>query len=360
MSDLVRAGAPPARVGIVLMSALGDVTLGLPVAMALRRAWPTTHVTWIAQRGPDALLRGHPAVDEVVLFDRHGGLAAYHDIRARLAPLRFDLLLDLQVAIKAGLVTWLARADEKWGIDRARSRDLNWLFTTRRVPPQPRRHMADQFLEFLAPLGVAAEPLAWGLAPGEGAREVARRLTERAATRELAAIVVASSAAAKNWDADRLAEVCIALVREHGLLPVLCGGPSAMERAAADVILHATRAALAPSDQPIDALDSGIPNLLGLLERAAVVISPDTGPLHMAVAMARPVIGLYGATNPLWVGPYRAYGDLLIDAYHDPGEVPVSSSVKRPGRMARITVAQVLDRVATWRARYASPASGAR
>jgi heptosyltransferase I len=337
-------------VGIVLMSALGDVTLGLPVAMAIRRAHPTVHLTWIVQRGPDALLHGHPAVDELVHFDRRGGIGAYRDVARRLAQRPFDVLLDLQVAIKAGLVTRLARAAEKWGIDRGRSRDGNWLFTTHHVPPRPRRHMADQFLEFLAPLGIAAEPVAYGLSPTAAARDAAGAYVAEAASRELVAVVVASSAAMKNWDATRLGAACVALVRDFGLLPVLCGGPSDAEREAAAEILRVARASLAPSDLPVDALGSGIPNLLGILERAALVISPDTGPLHMAVALRRPVIGLYGATNPLWVGPYRWCPSLVVDAWHDPGEPRHSSRAKRPGRMARITVEQVLEKVAAWRA----------
>lgn len=326
----------PPRVGIVLMSALGDVTLGLPVATSLKRARPDVTIRWVAQRGPDAIVRGHPAVDEVIPFDRHGGWRAYADVRRRLAEAPVDVVLDLQVAIKAGLVTALWPAAEKWGVDRARARDANWLFTNRKLAPEPRRHMADQFLEFARALGADPEPLDYGLAPSAAA--IAWRGTAIGAA-PYAVLVLASSAAHKNWFADRWAAVARHLVRERGLRIVLAGATSDLERETAEHI------AAAVGDGVVSALGSGIENLVGLLAGARLVVSPDTGPLHMAVALGRPVIGLYGSTNPRWVGPYRSDPALLVDRYGEPGEPYASSPTRRPGRMSLVTVDDVLQRV---------------
>ncbi|MFN8875948.1 MAG: glycosyltransferase family 9 protein [Gemmatimonadota bacterium] len=326
----------PPRVGIVLMSALGDVTLGLPVATSLKRARPDVTIRWVAQRGPDAIVRGHPAVDEVIPFDRHGGWRAYADVRRRLAEAPVDVVLDLQVAIKAGLVTALWPAAEKWGVDRARARDANWLFTNRKLVPEPRRHMADQFLEFARALGADPEPLDYGLAPSAAA--IAWRGTAIGAA-PYAVLVLASSAAHKNWFADRWAAVARHLVRERGLRVVLAGSTSDLERETAEHI------AAAVGNGGVSALGSGIENLVGLLAGARLVVSPDTGPLHMAVALGRPVIGLYGSTNPRWVGPYRSDPALLVDRYGEPGEPYASSPTRRPGRMSLVTVDDVLQRV---------------
>lgn len=320
------------------MSALGDVTLGLPVATAIRRARPDVRIVWVAQRGPEALVTGHPAVDVVVPFDRHGGWRAYSDLRRRLAAEPVDVVLDLQVAIKAGLVTALWPAPIKWGVDRARARDANWLFTTHKLAPAPRRHMADQFLEFARALGVDPEPLDYCLRPSPVA--LAWREATLGAEARYAVLVLASSAAHKNWYPDRWAQVARYLVRERGLPVVLAGATSAVER---DTAAHVTREV---GDGVISALGSGISNLLALLEGAACVISPDTGPLHMAVALGRPVIGLYGSTNPKWVGPYRGDPALLVDRYGDPGEDYAASPARREGRMARVTVDDVLERIA--------------
>ena len=105
------------------------------------------------------------------------------------------------------------------------------------------------------------------------------------------------------------------------------------------------------------ALGSGLRKLVGILDGAALVLSPDTGPLHMTVALNRPVVSLIAYSNPKRVGPYRRFHDLMIDAYGDPGEDYPISMENRPGRMPRITVRDVLDRVERWRALYASTAS---
>jgi heptosyltransferase I len=107
------------------------------------------------------------------------------------------------------------------------------------------------------------------------------------------------------------------------------------------------------------AIGSGLRKLVGILDGAALVLSPDTGPLHMAVALNRPVVSLIAYSNPKRVGPYRRFHDLMIDAYGDPGEDYPISMENRPGRMPRITVREVLDRVDRWRAVYASAASSA-
>lgn len=331
----------PARVGIVLMSALGDVTLGLPVAMALKRARPDVRIAWVAQRGPDALLAEHPAVSTVIPFDRHGGWRAYADVRRRLAAEPMDVVLDLQVALKAGLVTALATAPVKWGVDRARARDANWLFTNRQLAPQPRAHMADLFLEFARALGVNPEPLQYGLAPSAAARAYANAtLGPLHNTPRDVALVLASSAAHKNWMPDRWAALAHALVHTHGARVVLVGATSEVETQTAAEIQRAV------GPHAVSTLGCGVANVLGVLERAALVIAPDTGPLHMAVALGRPVLGLYGSTNPKWVGPYRQPADAVMDAYGDPGETYAASTARREGRMARISADAVIERVA--------------
>jgi heptosyltransferase I len=105
--------------------------------------------------------------------------------------------------------------------------------------------------------------------------------------------------------------------------------------------------------KPRSELGSGLRNLVSILDSSALVLSPDTGPLHMAVALDRPVISLMGYTNPKRTGPYRRFQDLIIDVYGDPGENYPISMENRPGRMKRIETRHVLDKVALWKERYA-------
>lgn len=338
---------PGHRIGIVMMSAIGDAVHVLPVVTALARHDPSCHITWVLAPGPASLVRGHRAVDEIVEFDKRRGWRALVDIRRALSARPFDLLLDLQVYIKAGLVTALARAPVKLGFDRARARDLNWLFTTQRIPAHTPQHVQDQYLEFLAALDVPAEPLRWDLGPWPEERARQQSLVAPLGSR-LATLVIGASHPEKEWPADRWAAVSDALVERWGLTPVLAGGTSARERATEREIL--ARAA----HPPASTLGVPLRDLVGLLDASALVISLDTGPLHMAVALERPVIALMGYNNPKRVGPYRRYHDLLIDAYGDPGEAYPISLAHRTGRMARIGVDDVLQRVAVWAARYDS------
>ena len=103
---------------------------------------------------------------------------------------------------------------------------------------------------------------------------------------------------------------------------------------------------------PASALGSGLRKLVGILDAAALVLSPDTGPLHMTVALNKPVVSLMGYTNPKRVGPYRRFHDLLIDAYGEPGEDYPISMENRLDRMGRITVEMVMEKVRVWERRY--------
>ncbi|HJQ20385.1 MAG TPA: glycosyltransferase family 9 protein [Gemmatimonadaceae bacterium] len=335
------------RVAIVMMSAAGDAVHTLPVVNALKRHNPHSHITWVLQPGPATLVHGHPAVDEILLFDRSRGWRAFTDIRRTLAPLRFDLVINLQVYFKAGIVTSFAHAPVKLGFDRARARDMNWLFTNRKIPPHVNQHVQDQYFEFLDVLGVSHEPVEWHLGPFPEERAWQRDFFA-SADRPTAAIVVATSKPEKDWFPEKWAQVCDALRTDFGLEPVLVGGRSDRELRAEQIIRE--RAA----HPPRSALGSGLRKLTAILDGSALVLAPDTGPLHMSVALERPVVSLMGYTNPKRTGPYRRYHDLIVDAYGDPGEDYPISMENRPGRMARIQVRDVLDKVERWRRAYAN------
>ncbi|HEU4631702.1 MAG TPA: glycosyltransferase family 9 protein [Gemmatimonadaceae bacterium] len=339
------------RVGIVMMSAVGDAVHVLPVITALKRHRPSSHITWVLQPGPATLVRGHPDVDEIVLFDRSRGLRAFTDVRHELARRPFDVVLNLQVYLKAGIVTRLTRAPVKLGFDRARARDANWLFTTHRIPPRAGQHVQDQYFEFLEALGVPHEPVEWKLGPWPEERAWQRDFFAPI-ERPVAALVVATSKPQKDWLPERWAEVVDILDADYGLQPVLVGGRSPRELHAEQVIMERAR------HRPISALGSGLRPLVSILDGSALVIAPDTGPLHMAVALDRPVISLMGYTNPKRTGPYRRFHDLIVDAYGEPGEDYAVSMENRLDRMPRIQVRDVVEKIEVWKARYAEKTSG--
>lgn len=333
------------RIGLVMMSAVGDAVHALPVVNAIKRYAPRTHLTWILQPGPASLVRGHPAVDDIVEFDRSKGLHAFTAIHSELRHRPFDLVIALQVYFKAGIVTSFTQAPVKLGFDRSRARDFNWLFTNHRIPPHEPQHVQDQYFEFLSELGISPEPIVWKLGPWPHERAWQADFFAKIA-RPAVSIVVGTSKPEKDWMPERWAQVVDALHEEFGLESILVGGRSERELRAAEIIERQA------NHRPVNALGSGLRNLVSILDGSALVMSPDTGPLHMAVALDRPVISLIGYMNPKRVGPYRRYRDLLIDAYGDPGEDYPVTMDKRPGRMERITVDDVLEKVRLWKTRY--------
>ncbi|HEX8692412.1 MAG TPA: glycosyltransferase family 9 protein [Longimicrobium sp.] len=345
--------APPrlGRVCIVMMSALGDAVHVLPVVNALRRHDPAARLTWVLQPGPASLVRGHPAVDEIVVFERAKGWRGFAEVGRALRARRFDLLVDLQVYFKASVVTALARAPVKLGFDRARARDWNWLVTNRKIPPHAPQHVQEQYFEFLHALGVDPEPVEWNLGPWPHERARQRELFATI-PRPAALLVIGSSHPEKEWLPERWAALADALAERYGLTSVLAGGRSPRELETEREIVRLARHPV------VSTLGAPLRDLVALIDGSALVVSLDTGPMHMAVAMDVPTVALMGFNNPKRVGPWRRFHDLLVDAYGDPGEDYPVSMQKRPGRMRRITVDDVLERVERWRERYADRRPG--
>ena len=209
-----------------------------------------------------------------------------------------------------------------------------------------RQHVQDQYFEFLTVLGVAPQPVEWDLGPWPQEREWQRRFVA-SIDGPIASIVVATSKPEKDWFPERWAVVCDALHEKFGMRVVLVGGRSARELAAERVVMERAK------HKPRSELGSGLRNLVSILDASALVLSPDTGPLHMSVALDTPVISLMGYTNPKRTGPYRRFQDLIIDAYGEPGEDYPITMENRAGRMRRIETRHVLDKVQLWQDRYA-------
>ncbi|MEJ2483958.1 MAG: glycosyltransferase family 9 protein [Gemmatimonadota bacterium] len=332
MIDLAPRVSRPESVVIVLLSAIGDVVHGMPVATSLRRAWPDTRIHWVIQPVGHGLVAPHPAVDEFHLFDRNAGFPGWAALRRQFAGRRFDLAIGLQVYAKAGLITAMLPADRKLGFDRARARDLNWLFTTEKIPPHAPQHVEDQYFEFLDYLGVpiTAE---WEFAFSESEREAQARFFETIPAPTLA-VVLRTTRPGKNWPLERYARILEIAESDLGLKAVLIGSRAPAEVAAAAEVMRLTRA------RPIDALENDLRRLAWILDGADYALSPDTGPLHVAVALGTPTVSLYGYTDPKRVGPYRRFSDLVIDRYTREGEVTPSMEF-RQGNMESITVDEV-------------------
>jgi heptosyltransferase I len=348
---------PPASVCILRLSAIGDTCHIVPVVRTLQRAWPETRLTWIIGRTESRLMTLLPGV-EFITIDKGAGLGALPALRAALRGRRFDLLLHMQLSLRASLASLAVRAGRRLGFDRGRARELQWLFTNEQIAPRRDEHVLDSFLGFLTALGLPREPLEWNLPlPQEACDYAAALIPDRLPT-----LIVSpcSSHAARNWRPERYARVIDHAVQRHGMRVLLCGGPSALEREMADAIERAVHVPLT-NQVGCDTL----PQMLALLARATVLLSPDSGPVHMATMVETPVIGLYAATRLQRVGPYRSR-QWSIDRYaeaarrfrgRDAGALPWHRKIEEPGVMDLIEVADVCERLdALLAARSGAPA----
>ncbi len=336
---------PPAALCILRLSALGDVTHMVPVVRSIQDQWPHTRLLWCIGAFEHKLLGDLEGV-EFAVFRKAAGLRAYTDLRRTLAARRFDALLHAQVAMRANLASLAVRARLRVGYDRARSKDLHGLFINRRIPAQPQQHVLDSFFSFAELLGVQRRALRWDIPIPEAAQAFAHRHVPDGAPTLV--ISPCSSHRLRNWLPERYAAVADHAIARHGYRVLLMGGPSAPEREmGAAIEAHMRQRAVNLIGQDT------LKQLLATLARAEVVISPDSGPMHMATAVGTPVIGLHAASNPQRSGPYLSR-QWCVDRYDaaarrelgkPAAELRWGTKIERPGVMELITVEDVVAKL---------------
>lgn len=296
-----------ARICLLRLSALGDVTHVLPLVHTLRDALPEAELTWIIGRGERRLLDGLPGV-RFVEYDKKSGLAGMRALRSELGG-RFDVLLQMQVAARANLLSAFVSARRRIGYDRSRSKDLHGLFVNERIADRPGIHVLDAIGSFAEPLGIRRREVRWDLPVPAEARAWAAAQWPEDGTRTLL-VSPCSSHVLRNWRSERYAAVADHAA-SRGWRVVLCGGRSELERRMGDEIKAAMRSPV------LDLIGKDtLKQLPALLERADLVMTPDSGPMHIANAMGTKVLGLHAASNPARSGPYS---DLryCVDRYDD-------------------------------------------
>lgn len=348
--------AAPRRVAIVGLTAAGDVLHFLPLIGAVRRAYPGAAVDWIVQDKARALVEGRMDLDRVLVFERHRWA------RGLLRPLRFgstvseilsfrralriepaDLLLDPQGTIKSAIINGLSGAPCRVGFAAGFGRELNHLSTNVRVKlPTRRMHRVKKSLWLLRALGIDVTGAGAEFPVPDAAQAAAdARLAESGLISGAFAVIHPGTSpfgARKRWPLDRFATVADRLQAEHGLRPAFIIGP--VERGMKDALLAAVRTAPAVALEP-----ASLPELAGILRRAAVVIGSDSAPLHLASMLRRPVVGLYGPTDPALFAPYYPPAVVVVKGLPCPSCGAPHCNHPVP-RMEAITVDEVMAGVA--------------
>jgi heptosyltransferase I len=333
----------PEKVCLLRLSAIGDTCHVVPLLRALQDAWPRTRFTWVIGKLEAKLMSVIPDV-ELITVDKAAGLSAFGRLRTEMQRRgAFDLLLHLQLSIRASAAAACIAAPIKLGFDRARARELQWLFTNRRIAARSREHVLDSFMGFADALGIERRrPPRWDVPLPPAAQTYAEHLIPDSQPTLL--ISACSSHPARNWLPERYAAVAEHAVRNHGMRVILCGGPAGIERdMAAAIAKHSS----VPLVNQVG--KDTLPQLLALIARATVLLTPDSGPAHMATMAETPVIGLYAATNPQRSGPYESRR-WCVDAYDQAArtflgkpaaELPWTRKIEVPGVMELISTAAV-------------------
>lgn len=335
----------PHNICILRISAIGDVTHVVPVVRAIQDSSGDTRITWVCGRLEHEVVAGLEGV-RFAIFDKRAGWRAFRDLKRQLAGERFDVLMHMQVAARAGLAGALVKARIRLGWDKARSRDLHQLFINRRVEAAEGQHQVQGFLSFARALGLDAGEPRWDLPVSRESQAFA----EQVLPGDQPALVISpcSSHPLRNWAAERYAAVANHAAAGLGMRVALTGGPSDAEASMGQSIERSMRNAAVN----LIGRDT-LPQSLALLQRAAVVLSPDAGPAHLANALGTPVIGLHACTWSKRSGPYNSL-DICVDKFpeaarrflgKEPEALRWGTRIERPGVMDLIPVDDVIDRL---------------
>jgi lipopolysaccharide heptosyltransferase I len=324
------------RIALLKPSALGDIVHTLPVLHALRVRFPEARVSWVVGRTFAALLHGHPDLDETIAFDRRGGLRAALALGHELRRQRFDLVIDLQGLLRTGLMGAATFAPRRVGLSTAREGAGLFYTDVVRVPDAESTHAVDRYWLVAQALGIGRVAKRFDVPLRDDALAWAD-VTLRGRPRPWLVVAPVSRWITKRWPPSNFAE----LVRRSGRLH---GGSAIVVGSAEDANLAC--------DMPgLDLVGrTTLPQLAALLARADAVLANDSGPLHLAAALGRPVVAPYTCTKIVKHGPYRQPGAVATDvACH-------GSYLKRCGSLACMSeltpdrLWPALDRVlSSWR-----------
>lgn len=294
---------PPDSVCILRLSAIGDCCHSLAAVRCLQDAWPNTRFLWIIGSIERTLFKHMRDIEFLVVDKSQSNWVTIGELRRRLAGRRFDLLLHMHPNARANLLSLFIRAKLRVGYDRPWAKELQWLFTNKKVASPPNQHVLDSLLQFPAAFGIETDKLRWDIPLAADDREFA----DQTIVKHKSILAINPSTSPKrgrrenlrSWRAERYAAVADYAVQQYGAQVLLTGGPNKHELEFGSIIEQAMRT---QADNLIG--KTSLTQLLALLERADALISPDTGPAHMATAVGTPVIGLYAGSNPDRAGPY--------------------------------------------------------
>ena len=319
---------------LVRLSSLGDVVHALPAASALRDAFPDARIDWVIDARWQRLLEGNPDLNEVIAYDRKQAGSLSSSIR-KLRAARYTCAIDFQGLYKSALLALASAAPRRIGFQRSYAREglVAMLYTDRLNPRGP--HKVDHNRTLVERAGASMGPPRFPLAiRSEDDEFVTRELNNRSIT-DFYVLNPGGGWLSKCWPPERYGELHRKLAERHGWRAVVTVGPG--EENLAPDLIHA-----AGDSAPI-AIPLALGPLMALLRRAKLMVSADTGPLHIASALGAPVVGLFGPTDPARNGPFSPNDISVRNPRHSITTYARGASYSPA--MLSITVDQVVDAV---------------
>jgi len=295
----------PKTICVLRLSAIGDVCHAVATVQALQRHFPDARIFWVMGKVEATLVGDLPGI-ECIVFDKRAGWREFARVRRQFAE-PVDVLLHMQVALRANLLAAMIPARRRLGFPRRLSKELHGLAVNERVPMPERPHVLEGFQAFAYALGVPPFAPFWDIPTSSADQAWAQ--SQLAGDVPTLLISPAASKPERCWSPEGYAAIA-----EHaaaaGYQVLVTTGPAAWECELAEAIV--TRCAV-----PVTNLagQTTLKTLLALLARVQVVLAPDSGPAHMAVTQGVPVIGLYAHSNPARTGPYTSL-HYVVENYH--------------------------------------------
>lgn len=332
--------SPPKSLCILRLSAIGDVCHTLAVVRAIQDHWPSTRLTWIIGKLEHQLVGDITGINFLV-YDKSNEKQSLKCIQQAVAKESFDALLHMQISIRSSRISRLIRTPIKLGFDKARAKDFQSLFTSHRIEAQPKQHVMDGLFGFAEAIGVprpANDELHWDIPLSEDNIAFA---TQHIADGTKALIISPCSSQRsrnfRNWSIANYVSVA-SHAQMLGMKVIITGGPSELEREYGNKITQFCE------DEVTNLVGkTSLKQLVALLSKASVLISPDSGPAHMATTVRTPVIGLYATSNPDRTGPYLSLNKWVVNAYPDACQKYKNKAVEQMSWGGRVRDANAME-----------------
>ena len=323
------------QIAIVRLSALGDVCHAMSVVTAIQTRYPNAKITWITGPAEAQLVRLMPNVD-VRVYHKSAGFKGMFALGKSLKHTQFDVLLHMQWSLRASMLTRVLNAKKRIGFAKSHSREKQHWFVNQLAPEPTGKHVLDALMSLAIAIDVPNQPPSWNLSIPNSDIVLPDRFV---------VVNPCGSKVTKDWTLEGYRTLIQSLISQ-GLSVVVTGGPSEREIVVCNAV-----------SDGFDVLNlvgkTSIASLLDVIQKAALIISPDTGPAHMATIVKTPVIALFALSNPKRTGPYNdqenivsVYQKLVEEEAGKPLEALAwATTVHRKDAMAQLPQEEVMAKV---------------